>query len=187
MDEQHNPWQITGEKEIYNNPWIQVTEFDVINPGGGKGIYGKVHFKNLAIGIVPLDEEGNTWLVGQYRFPTDEYSWEIPEGGGEGGVDPLISAKRELLEETGLKATKWKKILDMHVSNSVTDETAVVYLAEGLSYHQAIPEETEQLLLRKLPFSEVFEMVMSGEIKDSISVAAILKLNYLLQYKNHHK
>src|SRR3954468_11310954 len=111
MDEQHNPWTILGQKEIYSNPWIKVMEYDVLNPAGGKGIYGKVHFKNLAIGIIPLDEQMNTWLVGQYRFTLNEYSWEIPAGGGLFAVDPVESAKRELKEETGLVADIWTEIL----------------------------------------------------------------------------
>ncbi len=107
MEEQKNPWQIISGKEVYDNKWINVTEYDVINPNGGKGIYGKVHFKNIAIGIVVLDDELNTWLVGQYRFTINEYTWEIPEGGGPLDIDPLVSAKRELLEETGLVAHEW--------------------------------------------------------------------------------
>src|ERR1700742_613319 len=102
--ESHNPWKILTEKQVYNNPWITLTEYDVINPSGGKGIYGKVRFKNLAIGALPIDEEGYTWLVGQYRFPLNAYSWEIPEGGGDPNVEPVESARRELLEETGLVA-----------------------------------------------------------------------------------
>ncbi len=183
INEQYNPWQVTDQKDIYDNPWIRVVEYNVINPGGGRGIYGKVHFKNTAIGIVPLDEEGNTWLVGQYRFPVDAYSWEIPEGGGVIGVDPLTSAKRELLEETGIMAGQWDQVLNMHISNSVTDEKSIVYLARGLSFHDAQPEETEQLELKKLPFSRAVEMVIKGEITDSISVAALLKVNYLLTHK----
>lgn len=183
MTEFINPWKIIKQKDIYDNPWIAVTEYDVINPSGGKGIYGKVSFKNMAIGIVPLDDEGYTWLVGQYRFPIDAYSWEIPEGGGAADIDPVISAQRELLEETGLKAEKWDKILDIHLSNSVTNETGVAYLARELSLHQAEPEETEQLIIKKIKFQDAFQMVLRGEITDSISVAAILKLEYLL--KNH--
>ncbi|RYF99145.1 MAG: NUDIX hydrolase, partial [Chitinophagaceae bacterium] len=119
---ERNPWQVLSEQEVYDNRWINVTAYDVINPGGGKGIYGKVHFKNLAIGIIVLDEEMNTYLVGQYRFATNMYSWEIPEGGGPLDADPLDSAKRELLEETGLVAHQWTVLLKMHLSNSVTDE-----------------------------------------------------------------
>lgn len=182
MTEHKNPWQIKTEKLVYDNPWIQVTEYGVINPSGGPGIYGKVSYKNLAIGILPLDEDGNTWLVGQYRFPIDTYSWEIPEGGGDKNIDPLISAQRELLEETGLKAKYWKKLLDIHLSNSVSDEWGISFLATGLSYHEAEPEETEQLVIRKLPFREAFDMVMNGEITDSLSMVTILKVNYLLEH-----
>src|SRR5882757_804270 len=118
MNESHNPWTILSETPVYDNQWIGLTEFQVINPGGGKGISGKVHFQNLAIGILPLDEEGNTWLVGQYRFPLDQYSWEIPEGGGEQGIAPVESAQRELMEETGLVAQEWAPLLEIHLSNS---------------------------------------------------------------------
>ena len=122
MHKETNPWQIVAEKNIYDNKWINVKEYDVINPSGGNGIYGKVHFKNHAIGIVPLDEQYNTWLVGQFRFATNNYSWEIPEGGGLLNEHPLAAAQRELLEETGLKADRWREVLQMHLSNSVTDE-----------------------------------------------------------------
>ncbi len=176
----NNPWQITGQKDIYSNPWIEVTEYKVINPSGGNGIYGKVHFKNHAIGIVPLDNEWNTWLVGQYRFVLNQYSWEIPEGGGPLGIDPLESAKRELLEETGLVANEWSPLLEMHLSNSVCDERAIIYLARKLEQHTSSPEETEQLMIRKVPFNEVYKMVEEGIITDSLSVAAILKIKLLI-------
>jgi len=176
---EENPWQKTGSKEIYDNPWINLTEFQVLNPAGKPGIYGKVHFKNLAIGIVALDSTDQIVLVGQYRFPIDKYSWELPEGGGPLGTDPLDSAKRELLEETGLVAENWSEILRMHLSNSVSDEMAIIYLAENLTQHEAQPEETEQLEIKKTPFEEAFDMVMKGEITDSMSVAAILKMKCL--------
>ncbi|WP_245860709.1 NUDIX domain-containing protein [Thermoflavifilum aggregans] len=173
---QTNPWKTTGRRMVYDNPWIQVTEFQVVNPSGGPGIYGVVHFKNLAIGVVPLDEQGHLWLVGQYRYPLQAYSWEIPEGGGPLEVDPLFSAQRELLEETGIRAAHWELILTMHLSNSVSDEKALIYLATGLSYHDSQPEETEQLQLRKVKLEEAYEEVLQGKITDSISVAAILRL-----------
>jgi len=175
-----NPWQVLSEKEMYDNKWINVTEYDIINPGGGKGIYGKVHFKNLAIGIVVLDDELNTYLVGQYRFTLDEYSWEIPEGGGPLDTDPLESAKRELVEETGLVAQEWTPILNMHLSNSVSDEYAIIYLARQLEQHTAMPEETEQLIVKKLPFEEAWQMLEQGLITDAMSVAAIQKVKWLL-------
>lgn len=180
MHESINPWKTLESKEIYNNPWIKLTEHQVINPSGGKGIYGVVSFKNYAIGIVPIDENGNIWLVGQYRYATNTYSWELPEGGGPLTIDPLESAKRELLEETGLKADKWTLVQELHLSNSVSDEKAFVYLAQGLSQHEAEPEETEQLSIKKIHFDDAFKMVMRGEITDSITVAAILKVKHLL-------
>ena len=180
MNETNNPWTILSEEEKYNNAWIQVTEYSVINPSGNKGIYGKVHFKNHAIGVVPLDEDLNTYLVGQYRFPLNQYSWEIPEGGCPLDEERIVAAQRELLEETGLKAKHWQRILDMYLSNSVCDEDATVYVATGLSQHEAVPEETEQLVIKKLPFDEVFAMVQRGEITDSLSVSAILQTKLLL-------
>ena len=179
-DSTHNPWKITGQKLVYENPWISVSEYDVINPSGGNGIYGKVHFKSIAIGIIPLDLALNTWLVGQYRFSLNQYSWEIPEGGGSLDVDPLDSAKRELLEETGLMANQWDVLMQMHLSNSVTDELAIVYLARELEQHSPEPEETEQLIIKKLPFNEAYKMVEEGTITDSITVAAILKIKLLM-------
>ena len=178
--QENNPWKILGEKNIYDNTWINVKEYDVINPSGGKGIYGKVHFKNIATGVITLDEELNTYIVGQFRFTINHYSWEIPEGGGALDELPLAAAQRELLEETGLKAERWQKILEMHVSNSITDEYCYVFVATGLSLHATMHEETEQLTIRKLPFEQVYEMVMNNTITDAISVAAILKLKLLM-------
>lgn len=180
MEEQQNPWQVLSAKEIYNNKWIGITEYDVINPGGGKGIYGKVHFKNIAVGIVVLDAAFNTYLVGQYRFVINEYSWEIPEGGSPLDTDPLDSAKRELLEETGLVAHEWSLLMQLHLSNSVSDEVAFIYLARELEQHEAMPEETEQLVIKKLPFEDVWQMTEQGLIKDSMSVAGIQKVKWLL-------
>ncbi|MBA4140379.1 MAG: NUDIX hydrolase [Segetibacter sp.] len=180
MNENNNPWTVLGQREIYQNPWISVTEYDVLNPSGGKGIYGKVHFKNRAIGIIPLDEDLNTYLVGQYRFTLNQYSWEIPEGGGLIGVDMLESAKRELKEETGLEAQEWTKLVGLHLSNSVSDEVGGIFLARGLKQKEAMPEESEQLVVKKVPFAEAYEMVEEGVITDSLAVTAILKVKILL-------
>lgn len=175
-----NPWKTNKIKPIYSNPWINVEEHDVLNPAGNPGIYGKVHFKNKAIGIVPVDAEGNTYLVGQYRYTLNEYCWEIPMGGGPLEVDVLESARRELKEETGFTAAKWTNIMRIHTSNSVTDEEGFVYLAEELTSGKTEFEETEVLKLKKLPLSEAVEMVMSGEITDAISIAGLLKVARLL-------
>jgi ADP-ribose pyrophosphatase YjhB (NUDIX family) len=176
---EENPWKTTSEKVIYDNPWINLTEYQVINPSGNPGIYGKVHYKNIAIGVLPLDDDLNTYLVGQFRFALGQYSWEMPEGGGILDVDPLDSAKRELLEETGLKAQNWTEILRMHLSNSVSDELSIIYIARGLQQFEAEPEDTEQLLTRKLPFDEVYQMVCKGLITDAMTVAAVLKVQLL--------
>lgn len=152
----------------------------MINPAGNNGIYGVVHYKNTAVGVIPLDNDNNTWLVGQYRFPLHKYCWEIPEGGATIGEDPVLGAARELEEETGLRAASYTRIVEMHLSNSVSDEYAVVYLARGLSQHTAMPEETEQLVVKKIPFEEAYQMVENGQITDSMSVAAILKVKLML-------
>ncbi len=174
---QQNPWRQLSNKSVYENPWICVEEDDVINPGGGLSCYGKILFKNLAIGIIPLDNNNNTWLVGQYRYVPDCYSWEIPMGGGPLKTDPLISAQRELKEETGLTAEHWEELMRLHTSNSVTDERGLVYIAKGLTEGKTAFEETEDLQIMKLPFSDAIAMIMTGEITDAISVAALLKLN----------
>lgn len=174
-----NPWKVLAERKIYDNPWIGVTEYDVINPGGGKGIYGKIHYKGLAIGVLPIDAEGYVWLVGQYRFVLDAYSWEIPEGGGDPDIAPVESAQRELEEETGLVAADWSLLMEMHLSNSVSDEHAYVFLARDLRQREARPEETEQLVIRRLPFEEAYMLVEKGAITDSMSVAAILKVKLM--------
>ncbi|MFD2874615.1 NUDIX domain-containing protein [Mucilaginibacter ximonensis] len=181
---QENPWKIKSKQQVYDNPWINLTEYQVINPSGNPGIYGKVHFKNRAIGIVPLDADMNTYLVGQYRFTLNEYSWEIPEGGGPLPEDPLDAAKRELLEETGLVAANWTEIQRLHLSNSVTDELSILYVATGLTQHEADPEDTEQLIVKKVHFDEVYRMVCDGEITDAMTVAAILKVKLMLAEGN---
>ena len=175
-----NPWITLSATEKYDNPWITVTEHQITNPSGKPGIYGKVHYKNKAIGIIPIDNEGNTWLVGQWRYPLNEWSWEIPEGGGTIGSDILESAKRELKEETGLTAKKWKMIQRAHLSNSVSDEEGFVFLAENVEEGLHNREETEaDMVVRKLPFSEVHQMVLDGKITDSLSVIGILRAAHL--------
>lgn len=175
-----NPWKTLTSEEVYESPWIKVTKHDVLNPNGNPGTYSVVHFKNIAIGIVVLDAEQNTWLVGQYRYPLEQYTWEIPEGGGKIGVDPLVSAQRELLEETGITATKWSVIQEMHLSNSATDEYCILYLAEELTFGEAEPEDTEDLRVMKVPFEQAYQWVREGKITDSLSVTGILKVKLLL-------
>ncbi|MDN3203396.1 NUDIX domain-containing protein [Algoriphagus sediminis] len=175
-----NPWKTLSKKTEYENPWIRVEEHQVVNPAGKRGIYGKVHFKNYALGIIPIDEDLNTWLIGQFRYTLDGYSWEIPMGGGPEGKDCLESAQRELKEETGLTARSWTEILKIHTSNSATDEVGWVYLAKDLEEGETEFEETEKLAIKKLPLAEAIEMVISGEITDAISIAGLLKVGRLL-------
>jgi 8-oxo-dGTP pyrophosphatase MutT (NUDIX family) len=176
IDETKNPWTLLTHETRYENPWIQVEEHQVLNPAGNPGIYGKVHFKNTAVGIIPLDEHNHTWIVGQYRYPLNAYSWEIIEGGGMVGMDPLEAAKRELLEEAGIVAEEWELLTQVHTSNSVTDEVGLIYVAKKLSFTQAIPEETEQLQIKKIPFAELVQMALENKITDSLSLIGIFKL-----------
>ena len=168
-----------SKRPAYDNPWIRVTHHDVLTPLGQAGIYGTVHFKNLATGVVPVDEDGYTFLVGQHRFPLDVYSWEIPEGGGPIEGDPLEAAARELQEETGLRAREWRKLVECDLSNSVSDERAVAFLAWKLEQGECSPDPTEELKVRRLPLSEAFQMVSNGTIRDALSVMALQAVHLL--------
>lgn len=174
-----NPWLTHSTHDIYDNAWIHVQENQVTNPSGGEGIYGVVHYKNRAVGVVPIDDGGNTWLVGQYRYPTGTYEWEIPEGGCADDEELLEAARRELLEETGLIANSYEPILShLQLSNSVSDERAFLFTARQLTMTEAQPEPTEKITIRKLPLTEAFTMVDRGEIVDVMSVTALLKLRF---------
>lgn len=176
-----NPWKKLSTEVKYENKWIKIVEHQVTNPAGNPGIYGVVHFKTYAIAIIPLDDENNTWIVGQYRYPHDSYEWEVVEGGCPEGTSPVETAHRELLEEVGLKADTMELILEMQLSNSTTDEVSYTYIARGLTQETAEPEEEEQLVIKKLPFEELYQMVLRGEIRDSLSVASVLRAQVLLK------
>lgn len=173
-------WKTLDSRTVYDNPWITVFEDQVVNPGGGRNVYGRIHFKNVAVAIVPLDGKGNTWLVGQDRYTLGHHSWEVPMGGAPRGEDPLDAARRELKEETGLSAERWTEVMRLHTSNSITDETGVVYVAEGLTDGETEFEETESIEIRKLPLTEAVDMALRGDITDAISVAALVSLPRLL-------
>jgi len=169
-------WNRLKSAVVYDNPWITVFDEKVLNPNGGESQYGRIHFKSKAIAIVPLDEDGNTWLVGQNRYTTDEYSWEVPMGGSDAGEDPIYTAKRELKEETGLTAGKLEQIMRLHPSNSITDEEGFVFVATNLEQGETDFDDDENLQVRKLSLVDAIEMVKRNEITDAISVAALLRV-----------
>lgn len=169
-------WKTLDSRVVYDNAWITLREDRVINPGGGENEYGHVHFKNKAVAIVPLDEDNNTWIVGQDRYTLGEYSWEVPMGGSDADEDPLQTAHRELKEETGLTAASMTPLMRLHTSNSITDEEGFVFIARDLETGDPQFDEMEVLDVRKLPLAEVVAMIERGEITDAISVAAILRI-----------
>jgi len=164
------PWRRVRRSIGYRNPWLTVWHDEVTRPDGEPGIYGVVHFSNTAVGVVAIDEQDRVALVGQHRYAFDAYHWEIPEGGSPLDEDSLVGAKRELLEETGLTARSWREIGRWELSNSVTDEAAVAYLATDLVHGQAEPDPQEQLEFRWLPFDEVLDMIRRAEITDALTV-----------------
>lgn len=178
MQDEDNPWKTLSSRTVYDNPWIRVEEHEVINPSGGRNRYGKICFKNRAVGIIALDADDNVYLVGQTRYTLGRYSWELPMGGAPLDEDPLEAARRELREETGLTARDWRELMRVHTSNSVTDEAGIVYVAEGLTAgEQQLEEtETEDLAVEVVPFDEAYGRVLRGDITDAISVAGILRL-----------
>lgn len=169
-------WIRLSSKTVYENPWIRVCHEEVKTPSGTDGIYGVVHFKGTAVGVVPIDDEGNTWLVRQSRYTLNDFTWEIPEGGAGEGELPLECAKRELLEEVGLYASNWTELMRVHTSNSVTDEVGVVYVAEGLKPGKQNLDSSEDIELKKISLQGAVDMALKGEITDAISVAALLRL-----------
>ena len=176
MDEIKNPWTVISKEPRYENAWIRVDHHEVRKPSGSAGIYGVVHFKHHALGVVPIDEKGDTILVGQYRFPLGYYSWEIPQGGGLAGTPLIESAQRELREECGVAARQWMEILGMDLSNSVTDERGTAFLAWDLTDGTAEPEDTEKLQVVRLSFWKAVERAKRGEIRDGVSVAALFRV-----------
>ncbi len=175
LDPTANPWKTLSSRSVYENPWIKVREDQVIRPDGAEGIYGVVQFENRAIGVLPVEPDGSIWMVGQYRYPLDCYSWEIPEGGGPFDETPEESALRELQEETGLIASHLEPFGTIHLSNSVTNEVGYLFRASGLSQGPSNPEGTEQLHIRRFSWNEAMVMLDRSEITDSLTVVALLR------------
>lgn len=178
-DPTRDPWIRHHETTVYSNPWMQVIEYAVTRPDGAAGIYGIVRPKQLAVGVLPLDADGQVWLVGQWRFPLARYSWEMPEGGGGFDEDPAAAAARELREEAGLRAERVQPVLRMHLSNSLTDELAWCFLATGLHPVAAEPDPTEVLGVRRVPFAMAYRAALAGEITDSLTVATLLRVRLM--------
>lgn len=171
-----NPWETLSSSQIYENQWFAVREDQVIGPDGKRGTYHVVSVRRVAVGILPIWEDGSLTLVGQYRYPINEYSWEIPEGGGAFDVDPVESAKRELREETGLTARRWEYLGRTHTSNCFMDEVCHLYLAEGLTQGVAEPGPEEILQTKRVPIEEAVAMAQDGRITDAISIAGVFRL-----------
>jgi 8-oxo-dGTP pyrophosphatase MutT (NUDIX family) len=180
---EENPWKTHGSRLIYSNPWFSVREDSVTRPDGNPGKYSVVDTR-IATGVVALDEDQNIYLVGQYRYPTNHYSWEIIEGGSEGAESALVCAKRELHEESGITAAEWYSLGDeFHLSNCFTSERGFVFLAKKLTLGTPNPDATEILALKKLPFAEALALVDSGEIKDGLSIVGLLRAERFLTGK----
>ncbi len=174
-----SPWKTLSGEVKYDNPWIRVEEFQVLNPAGSAGIYGTVTFKNRAVAILPLFANGDTLLVGQFRYPLQQYHWELPMGGAPDGESELLCAQRELKEETGFSARNWQLYMTLHLSNSITQEQGFSFIAKGLQEGEMELEETEDIVVKRLPFEDVFQQVMTGEITDAMTVASVMKARLL--------
>ena len=169
-------WKKHASRIVFENDWIVVREDHVTNPGGGENHYGHVQFKNVAVAILPIDEGGNTRLVGQTRYTLNQYSWELPMGGAPQSEDPFVAAQRELQEETGLIAEDWRELMRLHLSNSITDELGIAYIATGLQQGETSLEETEDITVRTVPLEDAIDMARSGQITDALSVATLLRI-----------
>jgi len=175
-DSESNPWTTLSSKTIYENQWLSFREDQVINPAGGEGIYGVASPKTVGVSAIPIDEDGNIWLVEQYRYPLGKYTWEICSGGAEKSENLLAAAQRELLEETGIRAEEWSTLAELDVSNSVTDAIGKIFIAQELSFAKARNEDLEDIAVTKVAFDEALGMLEHNQISDVTSIVGLLKL-----------
>jgi 8-oxo-dGTP pyrophosphatase MutT (NUDIX family) len=181
------PWRSHAARLVYENAWVSLTEHEAEAPTGFRAPYGVMSFKNQAIAVLPLHDDGAVTLVGQHRFPHAGYSWEIPEGGAPLGEDPLDGAKRELREETGLEAAQWRQVLLAQLSNSITDEVGIGFIATGLTQAEADPDETESFAIARVPFREALDLALRGAIPDMLSVAMLLRAYHMAVEGDLHR
>lgn len=174
-DDPPNPWISHKSVSLFENDWLTLERNDVTRPDGSEGDYTLVRFRNRAVGVVPY-EAGGVWMVGQTRFALNQYSWEIPEGGVPAGEDMLEAAKRELKEETGLTARQYVHLLDLHTSNSVTDEWGQIYLATDLTKGASEPEPSEDITCLFVTLDEALQAIDDGRVTDAMTVAALYKV-----------
>ncbi len=175
----NRPWHTLASRIVYGNAWIRLREDRVIRPDGGEGIYGVVEVRP-SVGVLAIDEEDRLALVGQWRYPHDKFTWEMPRGGShEGESDMLETARRELREEAGLEARHWRPIGTLDVNNGITTDVEHLFVATGLAHVGDAQDPEEKIVLRWVPFAEAVRMVLAGEITECCTVAAILKAENL--------
>ncbi|MFP4172317.1 MAG: NUDIX domain-containing protein [Candidatus Hydrogenedentota bacterium] len=172
-DLERNPWTRRESHIIYQNPWLTLREDRVVRPNGREGVYSVVETR-IATGVVTLTPDYQTWLVGQYRYPTESYSWEIVEGGAHEGEAPLTCIQRELREEAGLLAGRWTSLSGtIYLSNCISSEVGYLFLAEDLVETEPEPDETEILQLCRVPLGKALAMADQGEITDAMSIMGL--------------
>lgn len=172
-------WRTLASREIYRNPWIRLREDEVVRANGTHGVYGIVEMAP-AVAVVALTDDLRVHLVGQYRYATDVYSWEIIAGYADDGEDLIESARRELEEEAGLRARSWSLLGRTQLSNSVTDQWGHIFLARDLEPCERRPDESEQFEHRVVPLDEALRMAHDGEIDHAFSVVGLFRAARLL-------
>ena len=175
----HVPWRDLGYRVVHETDWLALTEHQAIAPSGREATYGVLRFKNIATGVLPVHPDGTVTLVGQARFARSNYSWEMPEGGAPSGEDPFEAAKRELAEEAGLAAGNWALALKVEVSNSITDEIGLTWIAWDLTPVPREPDPTEVFRVVRVPFTTLLQEIERGAILDSFTVATAYRAYHM--------
>lgn len=187
LEDEESPWKTISSKKIYENKWMGLKEDKVIMPNGKEGIYAYISSKNGAAAVI-LNEKNEIYLVGQYRYAVDEYSWEIISGAVEKGEDYLTTVKREIEEEAGVTAKKFDLLHgDLQLSNSYTSDRGAIFLARDIEQNESHPESTEKLQIKKVPLDEAIRLICEGKIKDDYTITGIfLAKEFLEKEGNNH-